>query len=425
MKLMLNNIGKVGNAEVKIDGITVIAGENDTGKSTVGRALFAMFNSFYRIDYQMEKERKNNVFRQLLRVPLDENTELDECVDVKSVARELAENDVFRSMPEDELLTSIYDLIRQHSIVDLTNYDLAAIGKFISNIVSVLSVSAEDFLKSSLEKKLMLEFNNQICSIYSDEPGSIQLQIKQKELSAIIEHDKVTSISNQDNMSLRTEVLYIDDPFVLDGQRLGFVIGRDLPYHREQLIRKIVSHSQSSNVIGEIIVNDKLSFILNKLSSACDGTLLLRGTRLAYMEHNAKKYLDVRNLSAGLKTFVILKALLANGSIENNGTVILDEPEVHLHPEWQLLLAELIVLIQKEFDLNILLTTHSPYFLRAIQVYSSKYGTDKVCRFYMSELVENMAQISDVSDCVDEIYAKLSHPLQKLEDERWRNNGAE
>ena len=32
MKLVLKNIGKVQNATVEINGITVIAGENDTGK---------------------------------------------------------------------------------------------------------------------------------------------------------------------------------------------------------------------------------------------------------------------------------------------------------------------------------------------------------------------------------------------------------
>ena len=46
MKLTLKNIGKIGTASVEINGITVIAGENNTGKSTVGRALFAVFNSF-------------------------------------------------------------------------------------------------------------------------------------------------------------------------------------------------------------------------------------------------------------------------------------------------------------------------------------------------------------------------------------------
>ena len=130
----------------------------------------------------------------------------------------------------------------------------------------------------------------------------------------------------------------------------------------------------------------------------------------------------MRNLSTGLKTFVILKTLLLNGGIEYNGVVILDEPEIHLHPEWQLLFAELIVLLHKEFDVHILLNTHSPYFLRAIQVYSAKYEMADKCRYYLSENSGNQAAITDVSDDIERIYARLSKPLQDLEDERWRDD---
>lgn len=47
MKLRLKGIGKIESAEVALDGITVIAGENNTGKSTVGRALFSVFHTFF------------------------------------------------------------------------------------------------------------------------------------------------------------------------------------------------------------------------------------------------------------------------------------------------------------------------------------------------------------------------------------------
>lgn len=65
MKLVLKNIGKVQNATVEINGITVIAGENDTGKSTVGKALFSVFNSFYNIDEKITAEREGSIFNQL------------------------------------------------------------------------------------------------------------------------------------------------------------------------------------------------------------------------------------------------------------------------------------------------------------------------------------------------------------------------
>ena len=42
MKLEFRNIGKISEAEIEANSITVIAGNNDTGKSTVGK----LSNSF-------------------------------------------------------------------------------------------------------------------------------------------------------------------------------------------------------------------------------------------------------------------------------------------------------------------------------------------------------------------------------------------
>ena len=88
-----------------------------------------------------------------------------------------------------------------------------------------------------------------------------------------------------------------------------------------------------------------------------------------------------------------------------------------MHPQWQLLLAELIVLLQKEFNLHVLLNTHSPYFLRAIQVFAGKYEIANTCKYYLSECIsEEMATIVDVSTDIEQIYKKLFVPLQQLED---------
>ena len=52
MKLEIKNIGKIKKASIELNGITVIGGENNTGKSTMGKALYSIFNTFY------DKEKK-------------------------------------------------------------------------------------------------------------------------------------------------------------------------------------------------------------------------------------------------------------------------------------------------------------------------------------------------------------------------------
>jgi predicted ATPase len=111
-----------------------------------------------------------------------------------------------------------------------------------------------------------------------------------------------------------------------------------------------------------------------------------------------------------------------DGFIQQNGTIILDEPEIHLHPEWQVFFAEIIVLMQKEFGLHVLLNTHSPYFLRAIEVYSNKYKIADRCNYYSADNKGDYAEITNVNKSIAKIYAKLSSPFQKLEDERWSDD---
>ena len=130
----------------------------------------------------------------------------------------------------------------------------------------------------------------------------------------------------------------------------------------------------------------------------------------------------MRNVSSGLKPFLLLQRLLLNGSLEENGILVMDEPEVHLHPEWQLVYAELIVLLQKEFNMHILLNTHSPYFLDAIDVYSHKHDVAEKCKYYLAEDNDGVAVISDASDNLDKLYGKLARPLQVLENERYGND---
>lgn len=61
MKLNIKNFAKIKEADIVIDGITVIAGENNTGKSTVGKVLFSVFNALSDIDQKISEERLKEI----------------------------------------------------------------------------------------------------------------------------------------------------------------------------------------------------------------------------------------------------------------------------------------------------------------------------------------------------------------------------
>ena len=58
MRLIINNLAKVREANINIDGIAVITGPNDSGKSTIGKVLDAVFASLKIMDSRMKESRK-------------------------------------------------------------------------------------------------------------------------------------------------------------------------------------------------------------------------------------------------------------------------------------------------------------------------------------------------------------------------------
>ena len=72
--------------------------------------------------------------------------------------------------------------------------------------------------------------------------------------------------------------------------------------------------------------------------------------------------------------------------------------------------------------MHILLNTHSPYFLRAIEAYSAKYKIADRCKYYLSENNEQGAIIMDVTTHTEVIYKKLAKPLEALQIMRFEND---
>jgi AAA15 family ATPase/GTPase len=423
MHLELNNIGKLSDASIDINGIAVIAGENNTGKSTVGKVLFSVFNSYYDSERQINKERMESIM-DAIQIIMDIRTRTKIFFPSKRLLNDFAKkllNDAARYANSEKLIKEeVYKLLSDNDIeFDENNDDKKnMINYSIIQIQKALNVSKNDLFCHILEKRLNSEFDGQISNIFTNSEGIIVLTIKSEDITININNNEVTTVRN--DISLKTETVYLDDPFIIDDiNYMGYYRpDYDLYEHRNHLKYKL-RHKQNNSNIKEILVNDKLDSIIGKIETVCTGNMITTSSReYGYIEPGSNGILHIKNISAGLKSFVILKTLLQNGVISYNGTMILDEPEVHLHPEWQLLLAEIIVLLQKEFSLHILLTTHSPYFLEAIEVYSKKYCIEDKCTYYLAENNGYVSHLKDASENLEEIYSKLAHPLQRLEYER-------
>ena len=423
MRISLKNIGKVKEANIEIRGITVIGGENNTGKSTVGKALYATFKSFLNVKYNAHQEKRNSLRSGILNLLQDvqERSELS-ISDVTHIAERVMEE--FRtkeSSKEDvrKFLFYILNLSEQSLEVDKEK-----ISYHIERIANILSISDEDFLKIYTQRVFNGEFNQQINNILEIYKGEVILEIKDKKSIINFSQDRVLGIEK--NFDISTEAMYLDDPFIIDSlPPKGFfssVFGTGRYNGHKDRLRSLIYSRYNNNLVDELVAESRLKCVLDKISSACHGKVFFKNsTELMYKQDDTGLDYRIANLSTGLKTFAIIQSLLLSGMIKDGGLIILDEPEIHLHPEWQLIFAELIVMLQKEFGLHILLNTHSPYFLQAIEVFAETYGISDKCDYYLSYNKDNESYFEHVNGEVDKIYAKLARPLLVLDSLRYKN----
>ena len=65
MELFLDNVGIIKDSTVKIDGLTVITGKNSSGKTTVGKVLYAIVRAKSNIEKAYLESRNAYIVSQL------------------------------------------------------------------------------------------------------------------------------------------------------------------------------------------------------------------------------------------------------------------------------------------------------------------------------------------------------------------------
>ncbi|WP_300717872.1 AAA family ATPase, partial [uncultured Brachyspira sp.] len=220
-------------------------------------------------------------------------------------------------------------------------------------------------------------------------------------------------IDISEQIYINNNIYYIDNPFIIDkinNSSNGYTL-------TEKKLINTLKKDYTNNMLENIIDSVKNKEILNKIKKLFDDAVNGKINSIGGFYYLDKVRFE--NLSTGIKSFIIIRMLLENGSLKEKDLLVLDEPEIHLHPEWQLLYAETIVLLQKYLDLTITITTHSPYFLEAINGYSKLHKIHNRVNFYFAEADDNNnVTINNVNDNINIIFKKMADPLKKLRNMR-------
>jgi AAA15 family ATPase/GTPase len=441
MHLYVKNFAKIVEADVDFNGITVIGGENNTGKSTVGKILYTVFHSMRNIDRKIKEDRYNTINRIIRKYEIlsrvncrvvrtgvvdDSISGLIECVEVAKNQGEDIAKSIYLYLSQEIIDNPIFP-----DAEGITSFESPDFSIFVDQLVETVELSNEEIRETLIRRNFEAEFHGQINQLGGPKKNNIArviITFDDEEDNSLgkDENDKIeVTVSNNmikvctGDVKITTPTVYLDDPFLLN--RLDKITGsyedlNEASDHSTNLIQALIRSQLTNSVTEETVIRKKLHRVFERLEEAIGGDFVAEKKARGFIEKGLNKPLRFSNLSTGIKTFLIFEILLLNGEISEGSILILDEPEVHLHPAWQLIFAEVVVLLQEELNLRVFLTTHSPYFLRAIEVYSAKHEIADRCTFYMADFVDNEIILKDVTTNTDAIYKKLVEPFAKLDE---------
>ncbi|MCM1229988.1 MAG: AAA family ATPase [Ruminococcus flavefaciens] len=397
MKLSIKNIGKIESADIKLDGITVICGENNTGKSTVGKVLFSYFNSMCDFENKIKEQRIIEIRNCLFKYDASRAA-------FKYVGYGIEDEiNKFICSENDITIKDINEFLSKYS--DITNKKLIS-----EDIFKILNTSNEDLMSEYIFRYFSDVFNGQVkTSSKETKQGVVKTTFKNGTNTI---NFLVTKCRLNQEVPVAHCAYYINNPFVVDylnsprfrisglSELERNIIDTVQNAQREQDINKM------SDIFDVVANKDKLEGIKVLLKNAYNGQTVRKNG--LYFYNDGKSDIDFRNLSTGLKSFALIERLLECGKLKSKDVLILDEPEIHLHPEWQLVYAELIVLLQKTFDLTILLVTHSFHFLESLNFFIDKYNITERGNFYTPQKSENGFIIVETNDALYDSMDSLS-----------------
>lgn len=428
MRLLIDDFAKIKHADMIVDGITVIAGENNTGKSTVGKILFSLFNAISGIEdkiiRQREKEINNSVQSTLRNYASHNGLIKSSLTNYISRTGRMITRRIVRILEagEDIGLEGVYFIVKKEMDLVFSDDKAEVFQEKLDDISYEIALKIQEILDLS-DHIIMLEvlsryfsnvFYDQVNSLlHRDAKASLHLKIKDKNIDLVFENSRCIEFKSE--ISLLNKAIYMDNPFIID--RLDCWDELNV---MEQFLKDLLTGASGKEimdgVIESVLAKEKMSELEQALQSVVDGRIVVKKEDEFYLEKEGFSHpVSFHNLSTGLKSFVVIKMLVEKGLIKEKDVLILDEPEIHLHPQWQVAYAELIVLLQKYFDLSIIVTTHSPYFMDAINLFSVKHGLGHKVNYYLSSIEENRVNMTCVNSNLDLIYQKMASPIQMLD----------
>jgi predicted ATPase len=373
VKIHFENLGNIAKGDVEINNLTIFAGSNNTGKTYVAYTLYSLFDK----KFQYHLEELNPIIENIYK-------------------------DGFYELDLKTFFDSYYQKMKQELEV-----------AFSKSLSLVFSANENEFEKTQIQfelnetdiKKELLKTAHR-SNINLGKEGKIVFNAIKEEDSFILKlillddtipkeliNDKLKAVLNRFIFNR-----LFSNSFLLPAERTGLnLFYKELSSKRTAIFHhKIIkSEIQTQELIKDLIVSrysqpiaDYIDFLnnsfeLKKINSdfkdlaieiqknILNGKYIVETDGIYFIPHkihsktdNFNQKISLHLSSSTVKTFFSLVFYLEHLA-KKGETLIIDEPELNLHPENQRKIAIILVMIANR-GIKVIVSTHSDYFVREI-----------------------------------------------------------
>lgn len=359
LNLKIKNCGKINEANIEINKINVVGGVNASGKSTLSKLLYCYLKTILLKDTEY---------------PID-----------------LLKSEICSFMKEINIKGSTFDEMKGN--YDKIYEDLKSDNNCkitlerIDNLIKIMEDDDGNSLFSFLMMRYLLGellyslngehmfYGDSFECSYDDE--GFVFNEKSSAFS-----DNENSFKSKDHLKF-SDVVYLDTISVIDVINLK----NGANYHVKEL-EELLTNNENRDIFHDII-NAQSIEIEHRIDDVLNGGCEIRNNDLSnsmsFVSYSGS-HINLKNVSSGMKQLSLIKLLLSCNKLSSHSFLIIDEPEVNLHPKWQFQYAEILVILAKELDITIYLNSHSPMFIESIAAFAEFYEMQDEVNYYLTDM---------------------------------------
>ncbi len=371
------NIGPIKKAELELGDLTIIAGQNNTGKTYLAYTLYGF------LDFQ--KDNLLNLLYESRDYPEEYN------IKIKEIAMQM------------EATSSAEITLDKYKY--MSNWLTEETSKLFSEkfIHKVFNYTKNEFEKTSFQFKSENELTKGEIPIRSAENGKTLIKYFPQGKNLKFEIDNPEYVIHERHLLKKTHLFFEKivkknnlEPFILTAERLGIpLFYKDLDSDANKLVRflqilpdignfDLDDLIEKASVRHTIPIQNNIDFIRDlfdiakqKSELSTDAVSLVKNMVggyyragqdvIKFISNDIEKnkfeiplHLASSSARGILDLYFYLKHLAAPGQI-----LMIDEPESHLSPSNQILMARLLAFCVNN-GIKVLITTHSDYIVKEI-----------------------------------------------------------